>query len=198
MAEGHQYRVNEMFSSLQGEGANSGRAAIFLRFSGCNLACPFCDTDFKTFKYMSSDNIVEKALSLGPTRFMVITGGEPTLQVDSELIGKLHSAGYTLAIETNGTHIVPEDIDWTTCSPKALFDKNAHLAIRKADELKVIFDGKHPVSDFGIEAKYKFLQPCDTGKPEQNAQIVAEAIKYIKHHPEWRLSLQVHKLIGFQ
>lgn len=198
MTGSHQYRVNEMFSSLQGEGANTGRAAIFLRFSGCNLACPFCDTDFKAFKYMSSDDIVEKALSLGPTRFMVLTGGEPTLQVDSELIGKLHSAGYTLAIETNGTHSVPEDIDWTTCSPKVSFDKNARLVIRKADELKIIFDGKHPVSDFGIEAKYKFLQPCDTGQAEQNAKIVAETIKYIGQNPEWRLSLQVHKLIGFR
>lgn len=187
-----------MFASLQGEGANTGRVAIFLRFSGCNLACDFCDTDFRAYRSMSADEIVETALGLGPSRFIVLTGGEPTLQADAKLIDKLHSAGFTIAIETNGTRPIPSGIDWVTCSPKVAFDEKARVVISEADELKVIFDGKHTVSDFGIVAKYKFLQPCDTGQPGLNAKITALAIDYVIKNPEWRLSVQMHKLLGFK
>lgn len=192
------YMVNEMFASLQGEGANTGRPAIFLRFAGCNLSCSFCDTDFHNFKLMSGDEIVQTALSLAPTRFVVLSGGEPTLQADTELTDKLHAAGYTIAMETNGTRPVNCGVDWVTCSPKLAFDSKARLSITKADELKVVFDGKHAVSDCGIEAKYKFIQPCDTGQPEQNAKITAEAMRFVMTHREWRLSVQMHKLLGFK
>lgn len=192
------YRVNEMFASLQGEGANTGRPAIFVRFAGCNLSCSFCDTDFHDFKLMSGDEIVQTAQSLATTRFVVLTGGEPTLQTDAELTDKLHAAGYTIAMETNGTRPVNCGVDWVTCSPKLAFDSKARLAITKADELKVVFDGKHAVSDFGIEAKYKFIQPCDTGQPELNAKITAEAMRFVMTNPEWRLSVQMHKLLGFK
>lgn len=192
------YRVNEMFASLQGEGANTGRAAIFLRFAGCNLSCSFCDTDFHDFKLMSGDEIVKTALQLGSTRFIVLTGGEPALQADAELTDKLHAAGFTIAMETNGTRPINCGIDWITCSPKLAFDSKARPAITKADELKVVFDGKHRVSDCGIEAKYKFVQPCDTGRTEQNAKITAEAINFVMRNPEWRLSVQMHKLLGFK
>ncbi len=192
------YRVNEMFASLQGEGANMGRAAIFLRFAGCNLRCSFCDTDFHDFNLLTADEIVAQALSLGPARFIVLTGGEPTLQADAFLTARLHSAGYYIAMETNGTRPIPDGVDWVTCSPKLAFDGKAKIAIDKAEELKVVFDGEHTVSDFGVVAKCKFIQPCDTGQPDLNAKITAEAISYVMRHPEWRLSIQMHKLLGFK
>ena len=123
-------RVNDIFYSLQGEGHNTGRAAIFIRFSGCNLKCPFCDTDFSRYDELTDDDIIERIKDF-PSRFVVLTGGEPSLQVDTPLIDKLHAHGYEIAMETNGTHPVPAGIDWTTCSPKGVTN------IKSCDELKV-------------------------------------------------------------
>ena len=135
------YKVNEIFYSLQGEGRWSGRPAVFVRMSGCNLKCPFCDTDFKGYKEMSAEDILAACLEKGgDCRFIVLTGGEPTLQVDAELIHLLHQQGYYLSMETNGTHVVPEGIDWITCSPKLDFTEGGELALKKVDELKL-----HPV-----------------------------------------------------
>lgn len=116
------YRVNEIFYSLQGEGRWMGRPAVFLRMSGCNLRCPFCDTDFKGYKEMTAEEIADAcAQKGGECQFIVITGGEPTLQVDATLTQTLHAKGFYLAMETNGTHPIPEGIDWVTCSPKGDF-----------------------------------------------------------------------------
>lgn len=184
-------RVNDIFYSLQGEGRHTGRAAVFVRFAGCNLRCSFCDTDFSAYREMSDQEIVEEACRY-PARFVVLTGGEPTLQVDAALIDAFHDRGFYVAMESNGTHRPPENLDWLTCSPKQ------GVAISECDELKCIFDGQSPLCDADIKARYRYLQPCDVGDDERNAAITAQCVEYIKHHPQWRLSLQTHKLIGFK
>ncbi len=194
------YRVNEIFYSLQGEGRWTGRAAVFVRMSGCNLACPFCDTDFSHYTEMTADDIIEQCQKVGGNcRFIVLTGGEPTLQADKNLIAAWHQTDYYVAMETNGTHPIPEGIDWVTCSPKSAFVKSeAHLAITQANELKLVFDDEHPVEDYGLKTEYKYLQPCDTGNASRNRLIMNHCIKFIQEHPEWQLSLQTHKIIGIQ
>ncbi len=185
-------RVNDIFYSLQGEGRNTGRAAIFIRFAGCNLKCPFCDTDFSQYEEMSDEDILNRIKSY-PSRFVVLTGGEPSLQVDRLLVDLLHSHGYELAMETNGTHPIVDGIDWITCSPKG------NTVIKRCNELKCIFEETTQVpDDHGISAEYKYLQPCDVQDVERNAQIVKRCFDYILQHPEWRMSLQTHKLVGFK
>jgi len=193
------YRINEIFYSLQGEGRWVGRPAVFVRLSGCNLKCPFCDTDFWAYKEMDAQGILAKCQEVGgECRFIVLTGGEPTLQVDKTLVDTLHKAGYMLSMETNGTHTVPEGIDWVTCSPKADFVEGGAPVVKKVDELKLVFDDAHPVSDHGIEATYRYLQPCDVGNEARNRLILSNCIKYIKQHPEWQLSMQLHKILGIR
>ena len=193
------YRINEIFYSLQGEGRNTGRAAVFVRFSGCNLRCPFCDTDFKEYTEMTADEILETIRPWKRCGFVVLTGGEPSLQTDDDLVEALHQEGFYIAMETNGTHSVPEGIDWVTVSPKA----GSEVVIDRADELKVVFDGKEnpdsPLTTHHLPlTTQKYLQPCDTGNEEQNRQIIQQCVEYIKEHPEWRLSLQTHKLIDIR
>ena len=185
-------RVNDIFYSLQGEGRNTGRAAVFIRFAGCNRKCPFCDTDFSAYEEMSDDEILRRIAPF-PSRFVVLTGGEPSLQVDRPLVDLLHAHGYELAMETNGTHAIAEGVDWVTCSPKG------ETVLKRCNELKCIF-GEDTVQpdDRGIEADYKYLQPCDVQDAERNARIVRRCMDYILEHPEWRLSLQTHKLVGFK
>lgn len=193
------YKINEIFYSLQGEGRWSGRPAVFLRMSGCNLRCPFCDTDFREFREMTADEIVAECLEQGgECRFIVLTGGEPTLQADEALLQALHQKGYYISMETNGTHPIPCGIDWITCSPKQDFTPGGKLNIERADELKLIFDAIHPVDDHGLKATYKYLQPCDVGSQEENNHILQECIYYIKQHPAWQLSLQMHKIVGIR
>lgn len=185
-------RVNDIFYSLQGEGRNTGRAAIFIRFAGCNLKCPFCDTDFAQYEDMSDEDILNRIKSY-PSRFVVLTGGEPSLQVDRQLVDLLHKHGYELAMETNGTHPIVDGIDWITCSPKG------NTQIKRCNELKCIFEETTlEPDDHGISAEYKYLQPCDVQNTERNAQIVKRCFDYILQHPEWRMSLQTHKLVGFK
>ena len=192
------YRVNDMFYSLQGEGHNTGRAAVFVRFAGCNLHCSFCDTDFTVFDEMTGDEIVKKAALLrGPSTdqvrvLAVMTGGEPTLQVDESLVDMFHEAGFEVAMESNGTMPGPSNLDWLTISPK----KN--VVVNSCDEVKYVFDGNDDVHDFGIKAKYYYLQPCDLGDSHANEQIIEQCVEYIKRHPRWQLSLQTHKLVGFK
>lgn len=194
-------RINEIFNSLQGEGHNTGRAAVFVRFAGCNLHCPFCDTDFATGREMSDSDIVE-AVSAYDARFVVLTGGEPTLQADAALTARLHGAGFEIAMESNGTRPAPDGIDWLTISPKQPFlGEAARPVVRRCNELKCLFDGRTPVTDFGIEADYYYLQPCDMGggpADERNRRITEACIDYILSHPRWRLSLQTHKLTGIK
>jgi len=184
-------RINEIFYSLQGEGHQTGRAAVFIRFSGCNLRCTFCDTDFSSFREMSVEEIVSAA-TVFPARYAVLTGGEPALQADKHLIDALHGAGFTVAMETNGTVLPPEGIDWLTVSPKR------KPVVSACDELKCIFDGTARVEDFGIKARYYYLQPCDSGHELTNRIITEKCVEYILEHPRWRLSLQTHKLARFK
>ena len=185
-------RVNDIFYSLQGEGRNTGRAAIFIRFAGCNLKCPFCDTDFAQYEEMSDEDILNRIKSY-PSHFVVLPGGEPSLQVDRQLVDLLHKHGYELAMETNGTHPIVDGIDWITCSPKG------NTVIKRCNELKGIFEeATLEPDDHGISAEYKYLQPCDVQNTERNAQIVKRCFDYILQHPEWRMSLQTHKLVGFK
>ena len=207
------YRINEIFYSLQGEGRNTGRAAVFIRFSGCNLRCSFCDTDFSSYTEMSGDDILEAIRPWKHCGFVVLTGGEPSLQVDDALVDALHREGFCLAMETNGTHAVPEGIDWVTVSPKvAPADFSKGERPQRIHELKVIWGPSPNPSLYGGEempqvlktwadmltAPLLYLQPCDTGDKERNREIIQQCVEYIKEHPEWRLSLQTHKLIDIR
>ena len=195
------YRVNEIFYSLQGEGHNTGRAAVFVRFAGCNLKCPFCDTEFTRYEELTTEEILAQIANVyHPTPntqhpsspLVILTGGEPTLQVDEPFIDRLHEAGYEVAMESNGTHMPPSNLDWLTISPKQ------NVVVKQCNELKCIYDMSGNVNDFGISADYYYLQPCDTGDATQNHLIIQQCIDYIKRHPRWRLSLQTHKLVGFK
>lgn len=187
------YHVNEIFYSLQGEGFHTGRAAVFVRFAGCNLRCSFCDTDFSHSEPMSSEQIAERvfAYSTHPDTLIVLTGGEPSLQVDEALIDTLHRYHQTIAIETNGTHPVPASIDWVTVSPK----EDSTVVLTRADEVKIVYTGQ--ANDYiqhwqkAIRASHYFLQPCSCSNTEA-------VVTYILNHPDWRLSLQTHKYIHIQ
>lgn len=139
-----EYRINEIFYSLQGEGRNTGQAAVFIRFSGCNLHCSFCDTDFTEYTSMTLDDIVRHLAdfpspkSTGVALWCILTGGEPSLQADDELVGRLHQLGYRVAMESNGTHQPPAGLDWLAVSPKI------QPIVEQCSELKVVFDGKEP------------------------------------------------------
>lgn len=189
-------KVNEIFYSLQGEGRFTGTAAIFIRLSGCNLRCSFCDTRHDVYTLYTEDEIVA-AIAPYPARHVVITGGEPTMQLTRMLVDKLHEAGKFVQIETNGSIALEPDvvaaIDWITCSPKAL-----PVKIGRVDELKVVYEGQDMASYEAMARSYgacRSLQPCDTGDAERNAVLLDGAVAYIKEHPEWQLSLQTHKLI---
>ena len=195
-------RINDIFYSLQGEGHNTGRAAVFVRFAGCNLRCSFCDTEFDTYREMSDEQILA-AISQYPARFVVLTGGEPTLQVDEAFVELLHQHGYEVAMESNGTRPAPQNLDWLTVSPKVRSEKLEVKSEKLADELKVVFDETTaPESYLSLLTSHfsplLFLQPCDTGDAARNEAIVARCVEYIKEHPWWRLSLQTHKLVGFK
>ena len=205
------FKVNEIFYSLQGEGRNTGRAAVFIRFAGCNLRCSFCDTEFDSYREMSAEEIVD-AISVWPSRFVVLTGGEPTLQVDDAFVDLLHQHGYEVAMESNGTRPAPRNLDWLTVSPKDWWkasggwwtEHSSHI-----NELKIVFDEDTPENlstlhpplstlHHSPSTLHLYLQPCDTGDAERNARILHLCIEYIKQHPQWRLSLQTHKLVGFK
>lgn len=196
-------RINETFLSLQGEGYFTGTPAFFLRFSGCNLDCPFCDTQHQSFSDMSEEEIVREASS-HEVRHIVITGGEPALQLTQSLVDKLHEAGFFIQVETNGTLPLPEGIDWVTVSPKT-----APLYLPPGgeypNELKLLYmgngtDPESVVSHFlgeGPQPKL-FLQPLDTGDEVRNRLILRDTIAYVLQHPRWSLSLQTHKLLGIK
>ncbi len=220
------YRVNEIFFTLQGEGAHSGIPAVFVRFSGCNLHCPWCDTDFSEFTEMSASEIITEMCSLYDIpnerrKMCVLTGGEPSLQVDKELIDALHEAGFYICIETNGTHPLPEGIDWITCSPKMKAsphplperggDIPTHLALTQVNEVKVVFTGTYDPEIWRsqLEAEHWMLQPLryngewllqsgiDDFEIDSNDNL-DETVRYILAHPFWRLSVQLHKIAGLR
>ena len=209
------YAVKEIYYTLQGEGANVGRPAVFLRFSGCNLwsgreqdraaaTCGFCDTDFVGTdgpgggRFASAPALARAVSAAWPDatpawgrRLVVCTGGEPLLQLDQPLVAALHDAGFELAIETNGTLLPPAGIDWICVSPKA----GADLALRSGDELKLVFpqQGAEPERFETLPFAHFFLQPMDGPERARNTEL---AVRYCLAHPQWRLSLQTHKLLG--
>jgi organic radical activating enzyme len=183
------YRINEIFYSIQGEGYHTGTPAIFIRFAGCNLKCDFCDTEHQTVnKRLSAADILAE-IQMYPARIVVLTGGEPTLQVDDNLIRTLRMQGRKVHIETNGTNEVSRYVDWITLSPKT---KNIKQTC--CDELKIVFDGdiqKVLEHEMDIHPTHKFLQPMSGTNTE-------EAIKFIKANPQWKLSIQTHRLLKIQ
>lgn len=191
-------RVNEIFYSIQGEGAHTGTPCVFIRLSGCNLKCPFCDTDFKDYKEMDEAEIVECVRELSyRCKNVVITGGEPTIVNTVPLIYALQKYGYFVAMESNGTKEPPFNLNWLTISPKEPFVGNAgKVVVKRCDELKLVFDGKNEPQDYGITADHYYLQPCDTGDAELNKKIVEQCVKYIKENPKWKISLQTQKILS--
>lgn len=188
-------KINEIFCSIQGEGHYTGTPAVFIRTSGCNLHCPFCDTRHEDGRELSIGDIVATASAFAP-RHVVLTGGEPALQDQlPELVDVLHKVGFNIQIETNGTLPLPPGIDWVTCSPKIL----GKTIILSPHELKVVYSGQdmQPYEKL-FTPRIWSLQPCDTGDDARNRQILAASIEYVTQHPQWRLSLQTHKLIGIK
>ena len=209
------YAVKEIFYTLQGEGFHVGRPAVFCRFSGCNLwsgreedrakaVCKFCDTDFvgtdgtKGGKYASADALADAIATEWPqsktgTKYVVCTGGEPLLQLDSLLVDALHRRGFDIAIETNGTLEPPQGIDWICVSPKA----GASLAITHGHELKLVIpqDGLSPHDFDGMDFQHFSVQPMDSAARAQHTQT---AIDFCLNNPRWRLSLQTHKITGIR
>ncbi len=209
------YHIKELFYTLQGEGARAGKAAVFCRFAGCNLwsgreddrasaPCWFCDTDFVGTdgegggRFESPAAVADSLLSCwqrvagaSPCRYVVFTGGEPLLQLDEDLVRECHLRGFEVAIETNGTRPVPPGVDWVCVSPKP----GSELVVRRGDELKLV----HPqeVSPDSVESlsfTYRFLQPRAGDDFARNLSLTVE---YCRTHPQWRLSVQVHKMVGF-
>lgn len=180
-------KIVEIFYSLQGEGFYTGTPAVFVRFAGCNLACDFCDTNHKQQKELTNEEIVGVVCQYS-TKFVVLTGGEPSLQVSEELVDLLHANGRFVMIETNGTQKVPQNIDWITCSPK----EGTKVVLNKVNEVKVVFQKQDvEVWKNAIVADWYFLQPC-------SCKNTTDVVAYIQEHPHWRLSLQTHKYIGIE
>ena len=197
-------RINNIFYSLQGEGRNTGHAAVFIRFAGCNLRCSFCDTEFESYREMTEEDILTVIRDCS-SHFVVLTGGAPTLQVDETFVDFLHQHGYEVAMESNGTRPAPSNLDWLTVSPK-IFGEGCLVKGdgRIPDEIKVVFDEDTPskLSSLHLSPvtchQFLYLQPCDTGDPVRNKGITQACVEYIKAHPQWRLSLQTHKLIDIE
>ncbi len=191
--------VNEIFYSLQGEGFFTGTPSVFVRLSGCNLKCPFCDTDHQQGTEMSEMDIAN-AVAAYPAKHVVVTGGEPSMQLTASLIDLLHQQGYFVAVETNGTRLLPPNVDWITLSPKSPFVPTAaaQIALTRCDELKMVFTGTPPPDFPNLEVNHHFLQPCDTGNAHENCKIMQAAVSYCLANPKWRLSLQTHKILNIQ
>ena len=190
-------KINEIFYSLQGEGYWTGTPAVFVRLSGCNLRCSFCDTAHESGTQRKEEDIVSE-VAKNPGHRVVITGGEPSLFLTHSLVEALHQAGKFVAVETNGTHPLPDNVDWITLSPKDSFESNATPVLIRCNELKVVCDGTPPPTYPNIEADNHFVQPCDVGDAQENQRIMAATVAFCLEHPTWRLSLQTHKIAGIQ
>ena len=197
------FDINDIFYSVQGEGHFSGQPAVFIRFSECNLRCSFCDTEFLSGRSMGADEILE-AVQQYPTRHIVLTGGEPLMRDLSDLCRLLKEKGYFLQVETNGMFDRGlEHIDWITVSPK-----NDRTRIRRADELKLLLEkGGEPLFGQGLDAEYKYISPINPGHGGQAGEASSEqfdreaaayAAEWVMKHPEYRLSIQLHKILGIK
>jgi len=189
--------VNEIFYSLQGEGGRSGEASVFIRLTQCNLSCSFCDTDYENGIAMTMEEILD-AIKAYPCKWIIWTGGEPTIQLRDEHLAFFGSHGYRQAIETNGTRRVPSLIDYITCSPKQDY-KSIKLRIPKVNEIRIPIAKGDTLPDIGVfpEADNYYLSPVFDGD-RMNPDNVNYCVALIKEHPEWKLSLQMHKLIHIE
>ena len=194
------YPINEIFCSLQGEGEKTGTVSVFIRMSGCNLRCAFCDTDHQSHTMMSAPEIVEQVMRYPGAPLIILTGGEPALHVDTALIQALKLTEKTIAIETNGTLPLPDGIDWVTLSPKTAFQGGEALPciITSCDELKVVYTGQNLNQYDHIKAQQRFLQPCYVDDHKQRLLGLQATVKAVLDNPQWRLSLQTHKLLGIR
>lgn len=188
-------KINEIFYSIQGEGYHAGTPAVFVRFSGCNLKCPFCDTEHQSGMEMTDEEIVEQ-VKMYPAKLVVLTGGEPSLFINEVFVQSLKDAGKYVAIETNGTHELPKNLDWVTVSPKSDFCQGATPIIKECDEVKAVFRFQNIAWYFNIKAKHYYLQPCDMKEGITNEEIIKGTVKECLKDPRWRISLQTQKILN--
>ena len=210
------YSVKEIYYTLQGEGAHTGRPAVFCRFAGCNLwtglekdrdsaICQFCDTDFVGTdgvgggKFNTAESLADTIAKHWPDtkfgkKYVVCTGGEPLLQVDEDLINAFHAVEFEIAVETNGTQPAPDGLDWICVSPKS----TAPVILTNGDELKLVYPQKDALPELfeNMDFEYHYLQPMDVEDKNNKDEIIKATIDYCKEHPKWRLSMQTHKLIN--
>ena len=195
-------KINEIFYSLQGEGHHTGYPSVFIRFSGCNLSCPFCDTQHEDGVYMNDDDII-RAVNLYTASWIVLTGGEPGLHIDSDFVRMLKRAtGKKVAIETNGTVSLPEEIDWVTVSPKEGIcgSEGGELKVSHADELKIVDVGQDLEQYFNLpcrtDSTLMYLQPCYVEDPKQRETNRLRTLSRVLADPRWTLSVQLHRFLG--
>lgn len=203
--------INEIFHSIQGEGRHMGVNSVFVRFSGCNLACPFCDTDHHDGTLMTDEDIISE-ISKYPARWVILTGGEPGLAIDSGLVDRIHETEKLVAIETNGTVPLPENIDWVTLSPKTGISGNVRtgkdglpadsVRISRADEIKIVDIGQDLEPYFNLpchnESTLMYLQPCFVEDEKIRDRNVRRTVSRVMEDPRWTLSIQAHRFLNIQ
>ncbi len=196
-------KINEIFYSLQGEGHHTGHPSVFIRFSGCNLQCPFCDTRHNEGVEMNDTDII-RAINLYKTDWVVLTGGEPSLWIDQDFVRLIHqTTGKKIAIETNGTNHVPDEIDWITVSPKTGIEDmigTPEIRIQRADEIKVVDVGQKLDAYFDLPCRsadtLMYLQPCFVADNKQRESNMLRTVRRVLEDPRWTLSLQTHRFLG--
>ena len=195
------YKINEIFYSLQGEGFHAGTPAVFVRLSGCNLRCAFCDTQHQDGQMLSVQEIVEEVNKYPVAPLLVLTGGEPSLFIDVAFVAELkQKTNKTIAIETNGTRPLPNNLDWVTLSPKTVFEGGdlEPCVLKTCDELKVVYLGQDLSQYNGIEARHRFLQPCFCEDEVQRKANMKACVEAVMQNPGWRLSLQIHRVLNIR
>ena len=195
------YKVNEIFHSLQGEGYNTGTASVFIRLSGCNLHCAFCDTRHEEGTMMSLPEIVEQVMRYPKAPLIVLTGGEPSLWIDEDFVtGLKQMTGKRIAIETNGTRPLPHGIDWVTLSPKTGLGNSGDLPVvlTHCDELKVVYLGQDLSQYDNITADHRYLQPCWVSNESDRKRNMLASVQAVLDHPDWRMSLQTHRILNIR
>lgn len=195
-------KINEIFYSLQGEGRHAGVPSVFIRFSGCNLKCPFCDTRHEEGIMMTDLQIIEE-VNRYPADWIILTGGEPSLFIDNEFVVRLkESTGKKIAIETNGTHPVPQEIDWVTVSPKDGIAGNAPVIISRADEIKVVDVGQPLDPYFHLPCRSEktrmYLQPCYVEDEIERESNRRRTVTRVMSDPRWTLSVQLHRFLNIE
>lgn len=194
------WKINEIFYSIQGEGFHTGNPAVFIRFSGCNLNCSFCDTNHQEGKTMSLYEVINEVKRYPNAKMVVLTGGEPSLFVNQALIDALKRNGKYVAIETNGTHALPEGIDWITLSPKSSLagGDSAPVVLTECNELKVVYLGQDLKQYAKIKAEHRFLQPCYCDDDDIRQYTMRSCLNAVLNSSDWRLSLQTQRVLNIK